>query len=95
MFKSINPEKEYKHTDIWNYVYERDNGNCQLCGKNNGCEQHHVMPLGNGGKTKPGNLILLCTMCHTGLGHSFTQEMTQYMYNRINKNESKFRKMMI
>ena len=97
MFSEIDPNKEYKHAEIWDYVYERDNGHCQMpgCGKNNGSQQHHVIHKGRGGKTKTNNLILLCIDCHTGGGHGFSVVQIQKMLEKIERNEKKFRRNLI
>ena len=95
MYSLINPDQEYKHEEIWDYVYERDNGNCQICGKNNGSQEHHVIPKSRGGKTKTNNLILLCIDHHTGSGHGFTAEEIVEMQIKIKRNERKFRRNII
>jgi hypothetical protein len=57
-----------------NYVMQRANGYCQLCG----CEApfkdsqgrpylkiHHVRPIREGGTDSPDNLVALCPNCHS------------------------------
>lgn len=95
MFSVINPDQEYKHEYIWDYVYERDNGHCGKCGRNNGSQEHHVIPKSRGGKTKPNNLILLCMKCHTGGGHGFSEEEIIKMQEKVKRNEKKFRRNII
>lgn len=53
-------------------VLERDNYTCQRCGKSNhpSCPTdvvltlHHRIPVAQGGKNVPSNLITLCNYCH-------------------------------
>jgi 5-methylcytosine-specific restriction endonuclease McrA len=49
--------------ELCEYVKERDNGMCQLCGRM-GSEIHHVLFRSLGGTNKANNLILLCVRCH-------------------------------
>lgn len=92
--KDIDPSAEYEHQDIWEYVYERDCGICQLCGKQ-GTEQHHIKMKSAGGKDEANNLVLLCKMCHTGNGHSFSKSQVALMKYKVVKNERKFRRRLI
>jgi 5-methylcytosine-specific restriction endonuclease McrA len=94
-FKDIDPNKEYKHNEIWDYVYERDSGYCQKCGRNQGSQQHHIIPKSKLGKTTANNLILLCQECHIGEGHCFSDEDKKNFWNNLVKNEKKFRERLI
>lgn len=49
-------------------IIKRDKKICRLC--KNECidktmQVHHIVPVSNGGKDEPSNLILLCSSCHT------------------------------
>ena len=49
------------------YVYERDKGICQDCGKQielTNSNIHHVHELNKGGTNHPSNLKTLCIDCH-------------------------------
>ena len=57
--------------DLWRmmrqYVYERDRGICQYCGKPVElfkCHIHHVLALYEGGTNHPTNLKTACPKCH-------------------------------
>jgi len=93
-YRSIDPEEEYEHCFLWDYVYQRDNEMCQLCGAPGG-EQHHVISRGRRGITKASNLILLCHTCHRGGNHNFSQTDTEKMLFIVRRNESRFRQRMI
>lgn len=41
-------------------IYERDNGQCVLCGTTRGLEAHHVRYRSQGGSGEEHNLTLLC-----------------------------------
>lgn len=53
-------------------ILERDNYTCQRCGKSNhpSCPTsvvltvHHKVPVAQGGRNVPSNLITLCNYCH-------------------------------
>jgi len=59
--------------DFWNvreYVLYRDNYTCQLCGKKNTIlEVHHIGYWKEDRTDRPGNLITLCTKCHSPSNH--------------------------
>jgi len=77
--KLKNPDingKEYQQgeqQDFWNvreYVLYRDNYTCQLCGKKNTVlEVHHIGYWKQDRTNRPGNLITLCTKCHSPSNH--------------------------
>lgn len=48
---------------------------CANCGTNIGVQWHHIVPLVNGGKDIPGNMIPLCTKCHAAT-HGFKKAYT-------------------
>jgi len=58
---------------FWNireYVLYRDNYTCQLCGrKDTILEVHHIGYWKQDRTDRPGNLITLCTKCHTPKNH--------------------------
>ena len=41
-----------------------DKKRCAICGKLEGLETHHIVPLSHGGRTVKANLIVLCKTCH-------------------------------
>ena len=72
--------KRYKHDNkslynsaVWkrltSYVYERDKGCCQRCGKfvhGRDAHNHHIIPVADAPhlKLEPSNIKLLCSKCH-------------------------------
>jgi hypothetical protein len=46
-------------------IRKRDNFICQLCGKKNATDVHHIIPRRIKIDNSPGNLITLCRSCHT------------------------------
>ena len=52
-------------------VYIRDGGKCQYCGEKKGYNElnvDHVIPQGQGGKTKWNNIVLSCIPCNQDKG---------------------------
>lgn len=75
--KINNPDiqgKEYQQGNLYNYenkksyLIARENGRCQLCGKesikNNSFRSHHIIQRKDGGTDAPENLALLHKKCH-------------------------------
>lgn len=50
--------------EIRQQALQRDNRTCQVCGKPNSAQVHHVTPRSKGGKDELSNLITLCGKCH-------------------------------
>ncbi|MEO6884101.1 MAG: HNH endonuclease signature motif containing protein [Bacteroidia bacterium] len=67
-------------------VYNRDNGQCQRCGKNekiNTCHIHHIIRRANDGNHALENLVVLCRSCHTLMdGHSKMQSFRDYYISK-------------
>ena len=64
MAKSI-PERIRKK------IYQESGMACPICGEENVAtfEIHHIKPISEGGKDEEGNLILLCSNCHSKVTH--------------------------
>ena len=65
---------------VRNYIYSRDNYQCQRCGRRVPevtIHCHHIKPLGIGGNNHPSNLLVLCIQCHKEV-HEFK------LYDEIN-----------
>ena len=65
--------KPFYRTDAWkdnyDYVYEREKGHCQHCGRivfGRQAHRHHVIPIKKNPllKLDPNNIRLLCPQCH-------------------------------
>ena len=59
----------YGYANTMEYLLVRENGKCQLCGKEyggngNGWQMHHITPRSKGGTNRPDNLALLHKECH-------------------------------
>lgn len=50
-------------------VYERDGGQCVLCGRGDSLQCHHHVYRSQGGSGTEDNLVMLCVRCHD-LAHS-------------------------
>ena len=37
---------------------------CERCGRAGGVQLHHKLPVAQGGRSEPENLVFLCTACH-------------------------------
>lgn len=46
------------------YILERDNFECVICGKNTDLHIHHIVPIADGGTGLDYNLQTLCAECH-------------------------------
>jgi 5-methylcytosine-specific restriction endonuclease McrA len=58
---------EYLWRLLRQYVYARDDGKCNYCGKLTElfeCHIHHVLELNQGGTNHPSNLKVSCKDCH-------------------------------
>jgi 5-methylcytosine-specific restriction endonuclease McrA len=59
---------------VKNYVFQRDNYQCQSCGKTNQETQlniDHIIPLAKGGSNDISNLQTLCQQCNQKKQHHF------------------------
>lgn len=46
-----------------------ENNVCHRCGSNNHLVVHHIIPVSQGGKREPRNLVVLCPGCHATVEH--------------------------
>ncbi len=51
-------------SDIANAVWNRDGGQCCICGSRSDLEFDHIIPISKGGATTFRNLQLLCKKCN-------------------------------
>jgi 5-methylcytosine-specific restriction endonuclease McrA len=56
--------ERYIPTKIKTEVFERDNGECTLCGSDEKLHYHHITRFSDGGAHTVDNLKLLCVACH-------------------------------
>jgi 5-methylcytosine-specific restriction endonuclease McrA len=60
--------------EVRNYVFNRDNYQCQSCGKTKQqttLNIDHIIPLGKGGSNDMSNLQTLCEKCNQQKKHHF------------------------
>lgn len=80
----------YKYSKLRREIYERDGGQCVLCG-GAGAHIHHIVFRSQGGKDEPDNLVTLCGSCHEkahGRGNgAFTQKSIREMLLKYVSNE--------
>lgn len=92
----FNPEEVHENVteELWQYVHERDNGLCQVCG-GAGAEKHHIIYRSKvGGLHKANNLVNLCTKCHH-IEHSVKSKPRKYYEKRVKRNEIKLRENLV
>ena len=93
-FRNIDPDKEYPHTEIWDYINERDGGRCLVCGKQ-ADEQHHIIMRSKCGKDTPNNIISLCLICHKDRQHGADRVSNIKLLELVYRAEKKFRENLI
>lgn len=83
-FKRLTP---YKYSKLRRQIYERDEGQCVLCG-GSGAHIHHIIFRSQGGKDEPRNLVTLCGHCHErahgrGKGAYTQKEIREMLLNYV------------
>ena len=80
--------KEYQQGPLYQttlraYVYHRDGGKCQYCGKrpnkDNPLTLDHIVPRAAGGSDRPDNIVAACRRCNHAKGD---QPVDQFMHRR-------------
>jgi 5-methylcytosine-specific restriction endonuclease McrA len=63
--KKVSKKRIFIKPEIYEQVYNRDKGQCQLCGSNN-IQLHHIVYRSENKKliNEPSNCIMLCAKCH-------------------------------
>lgn len=94
-FKEVDPDKEYELEELQEYVVERDNRLCLICGKA-GSHVHHIIFRSHGGRHYTNNLALLCFQCHDSLHHGklkkIAVEIKRLLVKAVFHNEKRFKK---
>ena len=80
--KEYQQGEQYGYQNRRAYIFFRDDYKCQNPGCSNEdtkpiLQEHHIIFKENGGTDKPGNLITLCTQCHTPENH----KPGKFLYN--------------
>lgn len=93
--KHFDPEQVFDSVteELWQYVYARDNGLCQVYGSE-GEQEHHAVYRSQGGKHKANNLILVSDKAHDE-EHDMKARGSKYYLRKIRKNEKRFRQELV
>jgi 5-methylcytosine-specific restriction enzyme A len=57
--------------EVREYVFQRDNHQCQSCGQTAKLSIDHIIPLASGGSNDISNLQTLCGSCNSQKKHYF------------------------
>lgn len=68
----------------WKRVWERDKGQCILCGCGGILQAAHFIPRSHGGLGREKNLVMLCPDCHrrfdqTAYRNEIREELREYL----------------
>ena len=83
---------------LWSSKYEEDayelfDGACAYCGVKVPflkIEFDHFVPIKNGGKTEPSNMLPCCTKCNHGKGGKFTSDAWEWLNEKFGKERASF-----
>lgn len=62
------PQRGHISIEIRNYVFQRDGGQCRVCGSTVELQFDHIIPVKLGGSSGPENLQVLCGPCNRRKG---------------------------
>lgn len=84
--RKVSKKRIFVKPEIYQQVYERDKGQCQLCGSNN-INLHHIKYRSEAKEliNDPNNCIMLCVQCHK-LVHSNKKYWQEKLQEIILKN---------
>lgn len=81
---NYNPVKWYSETyipqTVLDAVMARDNGRCQICGKDKDLQIRHRVPPSRGGELVEWNMIVMCRRCGYAKGNLTMEEFIQTAY---------------
>lgn len=94
-YRNFDPEHCYNSVteELWQYVYARDNGICQVKG-GQGEVVHHIKYRSKGVEHKANNLILLSDKEHKK-EHNKRHLDPNYYLERVKRNEKRFRERLV
>lgn len=81
--KPKSKNKETVSTETYNAVYERDEGKCQICGKETTLQLHHINGRGKNKTNNINNCIMLCAYCHLELVHKSNKKWRMILNEKI------------
>lgn len=95
LLTSFDPNEEFEELteELRAYVFFRDEGICQICGKS-GSEPHHIKYRSKGGKHCANNLASTCQKCHSKI-HNKEDKYKELLKTRIEENEKRLRRDLI
>ena len=62
------PQRGHISVEIRNFVFQRDGGQCNVCGSTIELQFDHIIPVKLGGSSEPENLQVLCGPCNRRKG---------------------------
>ncbi|TMV49575.1 HNH endonuclease [Paenibacillus mesophilus] len=74
----------YSESELYDYIRERENSLCQLCG-NPGILAALITPKERGGKKTPFNMHYVCKECHKALGYSYLHKAAESSFPGTHK----------
>lgn len=99
MISEFDPNEEFEGfpEELWQYVYTRDNGICQITG-GGGSQEHHILHKSHGGKNCANNLILLSKRGHDiqhGKDRLTGPIRKKVLKEKVRKNEERLRRSLV
>jgi len=67
--RKVSAHKETVTEETYNFVFNRDNGKCRLCGTTQELHLHHIDGRGKNLTNNVNNCIMLCNHCHNDVVH--------------------------
>ena len=71
-------------------AYERDNGQCVICGSSWGLQCHHIVFRSQGGLSDLRNLACLCMQCHNQAHGVFAKEIRKHLLEEVGKRTDEY-----
>ena len=65
----VSKKREFVQSDTYKSTYDRDKGQCVLCGKKEGLQLHHIFGRGKDKTNNIDNCVMLCSNCHLNIVH--------------------------
>ena len=61
---TLKRHSRYISNEVRTKVWNRDNGQCVMCGRQENLEFDHIIPFSKGGNNSEDNIQLLCQKCN-------------------------------
>ena len=72
----------YNYLEHYNFIHQRDKGECVYCGSKENLCIDHLVSLINGGDNGVDNLVLSCKACNSGKSGKFVEDSYNEFYNK-------------